>query len=456
MKMKKLASLFLVLMMVVGMVGSVSAEETTGSITVNNPKAGETYTAYKIFDVTYNADKSSYAYSIAANSEWFETVNSYNGLTLTLLSDGQTNSVVPNDKYSAPEFASVLKAAVEGKTGIALTLSDGVASVSNLDLGYYFVTSITGTLCNLTTTKPDAIIYDKNDMPFDKVDDDESVEVGQVVNYIVTGKVPDTTGFKTYTYKVTDTMSDGLTFSKDVKVYVDGTQLSGNYTISYTDTGYELNIDVMNLQASVAKKIEIKYSAIVNENAVSQIENNHVVLEYSNDPTDERKTDKFEDKETVYTAKIVIDKFKAGSKETKLAGAQFVLLNSKSEFYKYDEENDKVTWVADVANATVVTTDEKGFGEFIGLEDGTYYLREIAAPDGYNLLKEDVTITVARNGATTADLSSLTVTEKVENQSGTVLPETGGLGTTLFYIAGTILVVGALVLMITKRRVTEK
>ena len=465
-KLKRIAALVLMLTLVLALTVSASAAGT-GTITVANPQPGQTYTAYKIFDVSYNADKSAYSYTIDSSNEWFEVVKAYadtavNGLTLTQVNDSTTYVVTTTDAFSAPSFAAVLRAGVEGKNGTQLTLADGTATATGLDLGYYFVTSSTGALCNLTTTDPSVTIHDKNDNPFDKVDDKESVDVGEVVNYVVTGKVPDTTGFETYKYEFTDKMSEGLTFNNDVKVYVGGVELTGNYTLKtgIDANGYDfiLDIDVKNLQAQVGAEIEVRYSATVNENAVAKVEKNHATLEYSNDPTDLTKTTIRQDEETVYTAKIVIDKYESGNETKKLAGAEFVLYKevtaagsgaAEKLYYKWNDTDKKVEWVEDKSAATVKTTDSSGAASFDGLADGTYYLEEIKAPAGYNLLNAPVSVTVAGSNTETA---LLTVTEDVANQKGTELPSTGGIGTTVFYIIGSVLVLGAIVLLVTKKR----
>ncbi len=462
--MKKLGSLLLALVMVFSLATTAFAAET-GSITVENAKAGETYTAYKIFDVEYNTTKTAYSYTIDSNSKWFSTVKNYSGVTLEQVNGTTTHNVKKNDSFSAAAFAAALTEGLKNNnaTGTNLTVSDGKATVTGLELGYYFVTTSTGALCNLTTTDPSATIRNKNDIPFEKTDDDESVEVGQVVNYDVKGAVPDTTGFTTYTYKITDTMSEGLTFNKDVSVKVGGETLDNSkYTLTQNDADFELTIKVMDLQDKVGQEILVEYTATVNENAVAKIEKNNVKLEYSNDPTDETKKGTLTDEETVYTAKIVIDKYETGKEETKLAGAKFVLYKeipateesatATKKYYKYDEATEKVSWVDDIEDATEVTTDARGAAQFVGLEDGTYYLYETEAPAGYNKLKADVEVVINGANATEADLSSLTATSKVGNNTGSELPETGGIGTTIFYTLGAILMLAAVVLLVTKKR----
>lgn len=430
-----------------------------GSITVENPKDGETYTAYRIFDVVYNEDQSAYSYTIAADSQWLAAVQGYAGVTLSdAVTDGDGNTfyiVTKNDSFSAAAFAKALQDALEGKRGIELSLADGKASATGLDLGYYFVSSTNGALCNLTTTNPAATIYDKNDVPFEKTADDISVEVGQTVAFVITGKVPDTTGFDTYTFEISDAMSSGLTFNKDVQVYVDGSLLEDHFTLKNIPaeegaTGFVLSIDVMQLQELTGKQIKVTYSAVVNEDAVSVIQENDAKLKYSNDPTDSSKFTTIPDEVKLYTAKIVIDKFETGNEDKKLAGAQFVLMNGNSEFYAYDASTETVSWVAEQKDATVITTDDLGSGAFIGLEDGTYTLKEIKAPAGYNLLTNTIDITVAGSDS---DDTTLTVEAAVANNTGSQLPSTGGMGTTVFYILGvSMMVVSAVLFVIRKQR----
>ena len=479
---RKLTSLLLALVMVFALAVTVAADEgttaPTGSITVDNPVADKTYTAYKIFDVVYDTAREHYSYTIEKSSPWFETVNGYTaGLQLTPVADTTSNTYVvtfDESEFSAPSFAETLKNALTTVTPTDVhqfaASADGKQQVANgLLLGYYFVkSSETDALCNLTTTNPEVTIHDKNDMPFEKKVDKTNVDVGQTVKFTITGKVPDHTGFTTYTYLITDTMTDGLTFDKtSVKVTINGANVPkepNGYTLTEpNDTEqftFKLSINVRNFK--IGDGIEVTYNATVNEKAIAEIESNKATLTYTNGPTvdDDKTTTEREVK--VYSSKIIIDKVEKttdGTAGKKLSGAEFVLYkeetiegNKTIKYYQWDETNKKVVWDADKTKATVLETSTDGAATFGGLADGTYYLVETKAPAGYNQLKDPVTVPV--KGSDT-DTMRLTVTATVENQAGTLLPSTGGMGTTVFYVLGAVLVVGAGVLLVTKKRMSQ-
>ena len=475
---RKLTSLLLALVMVFALATTAFAAEAegatptpaTGTITVANPVKDQTYTAYKIFDVVYD-DQDHYSYTIDSSNPWYDTVAAYaategNGLTLTQVNGGDTYVVTTGNGFSAPDFAAALKKAINGKAGRPLSGDAGSVTVSGLDLGYYFVASASGALCNLTTTNPTVTIHDKNDMPFEKTADATDVEVGQIVTYTIKGKVPDTTGFDKYTYEITDTMSDGLTFNRNslaVKVgSADVTADTDKCTITYDATTapntFKVTIKVKNCK--VGDDIVVTYNATVNEKAIAVVSENKAELTYSNNPADsESKTITPPEIVKVYSAKIVIDKYEAGKEGTKLPNAQFVLYKEVTSetgkstvYYKWNDTDKKVEWVADMTAADVVKTDNNGAAYFKGLDNGDYYLVETKAPDGYNQLTEPHKVTVA--GSVT-DTAKLTAIAKVANSTGTELPSTGGMGTTVFYVLGFALVMGAVVLLVTKKRMSD-
>ena len=493
-KYKTLTSLLLALTLSLTLaLPALAAEGTnTGSITVENPKQGVTYLAYKIFDVKYTSatggtDKGSYQYTIDNTSPWFnavtkeedgQRVSNVPGLTITKEGDNQTYAVKmegnsgSTENFSAAALANTLKKYLddnkntvsgEGQAVQLTPTGNGKVKATNLPLGYYLVTGASDALCNLTTTTPDSEIKEKNDVPFDKVVEEQSVEVGQNVPFKITGKVPNTTGYKTYTYKISDTMSEGLTFNKDVEVEIGGVKYDTTDKLTYPDNmnGFVLEIDVMKLTAG--DDIEVTYTAKVNDKAICKISENKATLVYSNDPTNSDSTATIDVPEKVYSARIVIDKYEQGNEDTKLSGAEFVLMNNEGQYYKLANEIgseliEKIEWVDNQSDATKLTTNATGEAMFRGLKDGTYRLIETKAPDGYNLLSGPVTIKVDGKAALgnenneTAITAALTVTAKVANNNGSVIPSTGGIGTTIFYVVGAVLVVGAGVLLVTKKR----
>ncbi len=459
--MKKIAAIVLAVVMALAMT-TIAFAAGTGSITVDNAIANEDYNAYKVFDVVYNADKTAYSYTISNTSPWYATVAAYTGITLTKTAANENLFVAQqNSDFSAASFAKVLSDALENgdvqATAIELVNDgNGTATVDGLDLGYYFVTTTTGALCNLTTTSPDSVIHDKNDVPFEKdTTNGVTFDLGEEVEFEITGKVPDTTGFTAYTYEIADTMSDGLTFNADsLTVTVDGAAPAANtYTVTNTANGFVIDFDVMALsKTNVLDAIVVTYTATVNADAVAVISENNAVLTYSNDPTDSTKEEEIKDSVEVYTAQIVVDKFAAGDDQSeKLAGAEFVLYNAEGKYYS--NNGTEVTWVDSIDLATKYVTDGNGVAEFDGIKDGTYYLLETAAPDGYNLLENALEVVINGQDADgNVVASQLSVEADVANSTGTILPETGGIGLTIFYIVGGLLVMGAVVMLITKRR----
>ena len=481
---RKLTSLLLALLLVFALAATAAAEEAggaatpaTGSITVDNPIAGQNYTAYKIFDVVYDTDKKLYSYTIDSSNLWLSTVQSYSGLELIPVSGTNTTYIVKKlDGFSAPTFADTLKKALPGLTnpnGIPLVESSGKRTATVNELGYYFVTSTNGALCNLTTTAPTVTIHDKNNVPFNKEGvTQRDVEVGQVLDYKITGKVPDTTGFNDYTYEITDTMSEGLTFNKSSLTVKIGTTDVTNDTTKCAidkdpaDNSYTFKVTIHVDKCTVGDEIVVTYKATVNENAVARVSQNEAVLKYSNKPgTDETGTIK-PDPHKVYSAKIEIYKYWEDNGQKKdLGNVGFKLYKKVTSegqetinYYKYDETAQKVRWVNTIDEGTEVQTDAQGKAYFKGLANGTYYLVESTTPAGFNPLEKPVPVTVDmkfKDDGKEVDTNTLTVKQDVENKTGAVLPSTGGMGTTVFYVLGAVLVLGAGVLLVTKKRMSR-
>lgn len=465
--MRKLFTVLLALAMTLALAVPAFAADT-GSITITNPQGDHTYTAYKIFDVTYSGDN--YSYTISKNDAAFSTVEAYanvstNGLTLTAVANTNKYNVSTGDSFSAASFAQYLKANVGSLgTGTDFTKDGDTVKASGLALGYYFVSDTNGTVCELVTAK-DVTIRDKNEAPqIEKsVDDtDRTVEVGQKLTYTITGKVPSTKGYTEYTYQVTDTMSEGLTFNKDVKVTIGGTTVT-DATITNNENGFVASINMINYQKQIDAPVVITYTATVNEKAIqSNKETNTATLKYSNDPANKDSFKESSVEVEVFSFNIVINKYAAGNESTKLEGAKFVLKNAEGKYYKYDANTKAVTWVVGKADATEVITGADGAARFDGLQAGTYYLEETVAPAGYNQLTKDITIVLNKDGSATIDDAASTLgadhslTAGVANSTGTMLPETGGIGTVIFVALGALAVICAGVFLVTNKRMSKE
>lgn len=468
--MRKLFTVLLALAMTLALAVSAFAADT-GSITITNPQGDHTYTAYKIFDVTYTADGVNYSYTISNTDAAYATVKTYadvaaNGLTLTEIGSTGKYNVSIGAGFSAASFAQYLKAN-EGSLGDGKAfVSDGnTVKASGLDLGYYFVSGTSGAVCELATAK-DIQIRDKNEVPqIEKTvnDDDGTVEIGQVLTYTITGKVPSTKGYTEFTYQVTDTMTEGLTFSKDVKVTIGSTDVTAAATITNNENGFVASVNMINYQDKIDAPVVITYTATVNENAIQRnTETNTATLKYSNNPADNTSFEESTVVVDVFSFNIVINKYATGNENTKLEGAKFVLKNNEGKYYKYDAATKAVTWVAAKADATEVSTDANGAARFDGLQAGTYSLEETVAPAGYNQLTKDITIVLDKNdsatidGAASAPGAAHSLTTGVANSTGTVLPETGGTGTVIFVALGALAVICAGVFLVTNKRMSKE
>lgn len=342
--------------------------------------------------------------------------------------------------------------------------------------------------------------------------------IGDRVPFKLIGSIPDMDAYDTYQYIFHDTISAGLRLDIDsFDVYVaqeknqDPVALgwkeipAANYELTQTADGFTLKIDNLKEFPYVDEEgrnyILVFYDAVLNENAEIGLPGNEnsAYLEFSNNPNGDGLGRTTEDTVIVFTYELDGTKVDGADVNTKLADAQFVLLNgAKSEAAMV--ENGKVTgWVKVATEAAagdvqmpgtyeewverygdqnvILTSAADGIFKIAGLDDGTYFLREIQAPNGYNLLEEDVQLVITAttangqdwNGNAADALRGLTIavndgepqpgnTETgivnvtVENNQGATLPETGGMGTTLFYIIGGLLVVGAGILLVVRIR----
>lgn len=493
---KRLASILLAMVMVLAMSVPAMAADT-GKITVDNALPGKTYTIYKIFNQENYKDGGQGSYTVA--SGWEEFIN-----------DKELNKIFVVDSNGYVGFAegegSGSDMAEFAKNALAYAKEKGIdpagskiaeaeegaekatVEFEDLDMGYYLVDSSTGALCALDATTPDATVTEKNDEPtVDKDVEEASANIGDTVNYTVT--ITAQAGAENYVLH--DTMSKGLTFNNDVKaVHKRGTEnvadltADTDYTVTLGDKGatgdgetetFKVDFSAYCSKLEPGETIVVTYSATINDEAeMTLIETNKAQLTYGNNHETE-----FDQTETKNYS-IPVYKFGAeDSGNTGLAGAEFVLVK---EIYKNAEEAEKNAMAFKAAEdnvyfyhsdrtnieegsfTTVITTPEDGKFMIKGLAAGTYYLWETKAPAGYNQLKDAITIIIADNGDITVNGETFTPAKDldaenaedsmvgVENKSGVNLPSTGGIGTTIFYIVGGVLIVGAAILLIAKKR----
>lgn len=493
--MKKLRNLFLAVLVLIVSVFTVNVaaeEATTGTITIANATKDKVYELYKMFDLTYQGEgeNKKIAYTVDETWEGFffgETAKgakfiventdankalnpiAYKGTTYRM---NITESNVVELARLALEYAKPLTADAS-KTAAA----DGELVFEELVLGYYLVYPqgatekneySSGSIAALTSTAPDANINVKAGYPtLEKDVNAFTFDVGQLANFTIKGTVPDTNGFTTYTYTIHDTWTAGLAYDAskvNFVVTIDGETV--NYTPAFTANGFTLTIPVMNHQTKVGKEIKVTYSLVVTEAAImSSSTYNQAHLEYSNNPKNNSTGTTVPSKEYVYSSRIIIDKFD-GKTEEKLAGAEFVLKNKDGKYYYFDEETREVKWVSSIdgsdneVGATKVVTNADGAATFEGLKDGQYFLVETKAPEGYNLLTEAVEVNI--NGRDSEDKTHRipsaveNITSAIANFSGAQLPSTGGFGTKLFVIIGSLLAMISGVVLVTNKRMAKE
>lgn len=502
---KKLASVLLAMVMVMAM--TMTAFAATAALT------GHTYKAYQIFAGTQSADANDVA---LANVTWGDGINGES--FLKALKSDTTLGTTFGSCGSAADVAKALSAysdysgeanafaklAYEYKTNVSYSIGD------TLSAGYYLVVDETefaegaeNTVKNLAllqlTKKGEFTVENKTSVPTveKKVDDkndsnttEDAVVWQDSADYDIGDSVPfkleatladNVESYTTYKIVFHDTLSKGLTYENDtVKVMFGETDVTKHFTVTSTadettgETTLTIRCDnVKKFGATNSSVITVTYTATLNGNAeIGVVGNpNEVYLEYSNNPneSEEGDTDNTgktpEDKVIVFTYKVVVKK--VDGKQNPLTGAGFTLYKKNAETGIYEAVGPEVKGEA-------MTTFE-----WSGLDDGDYKLSETTTPDGYNTIadiyftvtaahditSDDPTLTSLSGNVTTGEVTFTStdsegnqtgsLTTDVVNQSGTTLPETGGMGTTIFYVIGSILVLGAAVVMITRKRMAK-
>ena len=456
---KKLASLLLVLVMVFALATTAFATGTN-SITVNGAQKGETYKLYKMLDLIVNESNTAYSYTV--NAEWKDFFTTGAGKDYV---DIDTQGYVTwkadkKDATSMEAFGKAAAAAVSGKTVVATQIptADGSFTFANLDAGYYLITSTNGTLAivDTTPTNPAATVNEKNlDHTLDKkVQEDSdsswgkenSAQIGDTVNFQTTITVKK--GAKNIIMH--DKMEDGLSFNAD-SVAIAGLTKGTDYTVVTTgltdDCTFEIRFEQSYLDNITSDTtLTVTYNAVLNEKAdITNGEKNDAKLTWG----DASNTEWSETVTKTYQFEIL--KYAAtDTNKNPLAGATFQLKDASGNVVKLVKVSDTEYRVANGSETGAVesfTTVASGKIVIKGVDLDKYTLVETAAPAGYNTLKDPVEVTVLATNALTVE---------VPNASGTELPSTGGMGTTIFYVLGSILVLGAAVLLVTKKRMSMK
>lgn len=481
--------LALALVLVSGVVAFAAGE---GSITVKNAVNGKKYSIYRIFDIaSHTADKdkdgnyNGVIYKV--NSDWADFfANGAKGLEFVNVG---SNGIVTKtfEESQAKAFAEAASKFVTDKNLAPVvdtqTAANGKAEFNNLELGYYLVKSDLGAVCSLNTAKPHADINEKNGEPtLEKEVQENSTKdwgktndanIGDTVNFRITVNAIDG---EPKNYVIHDKMSDSFTFKA-----IDSIKITRNNhdNVLTKDTDYTISTncegDGCTFEISFAENlikpndvIVVEYSATINASAVVSGTGypNESLLEYGDNNRTEKSITR------TYVWKIDVLKYTTDSenKEIGLGDAEFKLYKEVGGKKLYAEvKNNKITgWTEDVnGKDTTLVSAGDGKIEIVGLDEGTYYLEETEAPAGYNKLAAPVKVVITKeiNNETNEGTATITYsydggaastgTVKVLNNKGQELPSTGGIGTTIFYIVGAVLVAAAGILLITKKRMSK-
>lgn len=494
-KMKRMLAVLLAAIMTLAMATTAfAAEAPKGNLTVKvndkNTLEGQTIKVYKLFDLTVNGDK--YAYTV--NETYKNAIATALGLQDTATSEelykklaGYTSNSTDVQKFADDFTADALTAGTPETKASPKLEKVTEYKFEGLDYGYYLVYQ-TGTKeiqSSLVSVDKETVeVSLKGEAPsIEKTADAETVEIGQVVTYTITGTIPDTTGYDNYVYKINDKLTNGLDFVKDAQ----GTaQEDTNYSVSVQikngasstqnavlsgDDKRTMTLDlsewIRQNQGSKGNEFTVTYYAKVNADAVV-IEKNSASLEYGNNPENTTTTTPSEVKTPTYP--LQIRKFARGDEQNFLAGATFRLY--KTEQDAKDNTNpiavtgsdgnytvDKTSQSFDMLSAKTEIATGMNL-KLNGLAAGDYWLVETEAPDGYNGITAPIKITIAKSADT--DVNNWTINKgdtqeddkiiDIENSTGTILPGTGGMGTILFTVVGIALILAIAASFVISRR----
>lgn len=507
-RIKKLAAAMLTAIMMMTMtVTAYAAGNCTLTVNVKSGEGvptqtleGQTINLYKLFDVTESKSGETTNYAYTVNDSYKSTLVSVLGIlensTNETIVKAVTNLGESNNakvqKFANDFTAEALKGKLPSTTNSGKISGKNTISYTfnNLDAGYYLVYVTGGKEIQSSLVTVDATtskVELKTEAPsITKTADRDTVSIGQVVKYTVTGSIPDTTGYDQYQYVIHDELSNGLDFVNDengtsvtgnavnVKVaFTDGTDANTAPTTATLDSinNKKMSLDLStwvkaNQENNKGKEFTVTYYAKVNKGAVVT-EKNKAQLEYGNKPGETTTTTPSEAKTPTYPLDIL--KKKSGTDE-KLAGAKFSLYKTKDDA---DKGQNAITVSGNKGNYVVDSTSSvtefesvndiagKGYNLRVnGLAEGTYYLVETKAPDGFNKLTAPVVIKITKSSD--ADVNNWTISKDnaneedkiidIENSTGSLLPSTGGAGVIVFAGVAILLVFGVAVSFIRDKR----
>ena len=508
-RIKKLAAAMLTAIMMMTM--TVTAYAAGNCTLTVNVKTGEgvptqtlkdqTINLYKLFDVTESksGETTNYAYTVNTATGYKSALTNVLGNKVNENSKDEdfanaVSTLGKNDATEVQNFANkfttyaLQNSLVATKTSGKIAESKTSYEFTKLDAGYYLVyvtggKEIQSSLVTVDDTTNTVNL--KTETPsITKTADKDTVSIGQVVKYTVTGSIPDTTGYGQYQYIIHDELSNGLDFVNDangtalgesataVNVTValkDGTDASTAPTTATLDStnnkkmSLDLSAWVKANQTNKGKEFTVTYYAKVNANAVVT-EKNKAQLEYGNKPGETTTTTPSEAKTPTYPLDILKKKSRS---EEKLAGAKFELYkneaDAKAGTNAITVSGSNGNYVVDSTSSTTVfesaaSIDGKDYNLHLnGLAAGEYWLKETEAPAGFNKLTDPVKITISK-----ADDAEWTVKKNdtkeedkiidIENSTGSLLPSTGGAGVVVFAGVAILLVFGVAVSFIRDKR----